>query len=152
MTFERTADQWLVREVMTHPEIYPYLGDDSRPSADKFTPYFDKSLLYVTVKEDNSDLIGMFLLVKHTSIKWEAHTMMLPRGRGRRAVKAYKQGIEWCRDNGCLYLEGLIPEDNEGAIAVALLGGMEHIGTLRKSILRGGKLLDEVIVGKSLNG
>lgn len=150
MIYAVSTDEELVRSVMTHPEIYPYLGDDSRLPADKFKPYFDKSLLYVTVKEDNSGLIGLFLLVKHTSIKWEAHTMMLPSGRGRRAVKAYKQGIEWCRDNGCRYLEGIIPEDNAGAIAIALLGGMEHVGTLRKSILRGGTLMDEVIVGKSL--
>jgi hypothetical protein len=150
MTFEASTDADLVRSIMTHPSIYGYMGDDSRPPVESFIPCFDKSLLYVTVK-DKEELIGMFLLVKHSAVKWEAHTMMLPNGRGRRAIRAYREGVEWCKSNGCKYLFGIIPEDNVSAVEVALLGGMEMVGIMRHSVVRGGKLICENVVGKELS-
>jgi hypothetical protein len=134
---------------MTHPDIYPLMGDDTRPKVDKFKAHFSDRVKHVLVR-DNDELIGMFLLVMHSNIKWEAHTLMLPNGRGRRAVRAYREGLEWCKANGCRYLYGVIPEDNHGAIQIAVLGGMQKVGVMANSIMRGGLLIDEIIVGKVL--
>jgi hypothetical protein len=134
---------------MTHPAIYLFMGDDSRPPVDQFQPTFGDRLMHVIVR-DKGEVIGMFLLVKHSDIKWEAHTLMLPEGRGRRAIRAYQEGLDWCKANGCKYLYGIIPEDNSGALQVALLGGMEKVGVMSQSICRGGKLINEIIVGKVL--
>jgi hypothetical protein len=149
MTFTETTDREVIEQIVKHPFIYSFMGDDNRPPKEQWEPLFGDRVKYVVVR-DGEQILGMFLLVLHTATKWEAHTLLLPEGRGRRAVKAYKQGIEWCRANGCRYLFGIIPEDNEGALGIALMGGMDPVGTFKKAVLRGGVMRDECIVGKRL--
>jgi hypothetical protein len=149
VTFTVSTDADEVWAIMAHPSIYPHMGSDDRPPVEKFRPYFGDRIKHVIVR-DNEETIGMFLLILHTNVKWESHTLMLPNGRGRRAVKAYREGIEWCKANGCAYLFGIIPEDNIGALEMAILGGMEPIGTFKKSVLRSGIMRDECIVGRTL--
>lgn len=149
LTFTETHDQQLISAIAKHPSIYGFMGDDNRPEKENWQPFLGEKIKYVVVQDDQ-ETIGMFILVLHTHTKWEAHALMLPSGRGRRAIKAYRQGIEWCKQNGCRYLFGVIPEDNVGALGVALCGGMEPIGVFKRSVLRGGVMRDECIVGKTL--
>lgn len=149
MTFEVTTDADIVQAIVKHPAIYGFMGDDNRPDAGQWEPFFGDKIRHVVVK-DGVETIGMFLLVLHTAKKWEAHALMLPNGRGKRAARAYREGIEWCKENGCAYLFGIIPEDNIGSLEMAILGGMEPIGTFKKAVLRGGIMRDECIVGRTL--
>jgi Protein of unknown function (DUF2824) len=148
---ERTFDYGLVRRIMTHPDIYPYMVSDGAASAEDFGPGRGEHLWYILV-HDGAELLGMFLCVPLNAITWEAHTMFFPGIGGRRAIAAYRCGLEWLWANSpCKKIVGFIPEDNPRALVVALRGGAEKLGVLTKSISKHGRLLDQTVVSAGVN-
>lgn len=145
MTFERTFDFDLARAIITHDSIYPHLTDNEDPSG--FTLPTGGSNWYVIVR-DSGALLGLFWLVPYNAVCWEAHTCFLPGVGGARAIRAYREGLAWIwRNSDCKKIVGNIPDYNRAALAVALRGGATVIGRNTKSLWRGGRLVDQIIVG-----
>jgi hypothetical protein len=146
MQFERTTEPWLVRRILTRPEIYPYMVSDGAPAREDWAPTIAPHLWYVLVW-DAGELLGMFFCVPFSPVLWEIHTCFFPGVGARRAIAAYKAGLDWLgAHTTCKKVLGMISADNPRALVVALRGGASKVGVLTKSIRKGGALLDQMIV------
>jgi RimJ/RimL family protein N-acetyltransferase len=146
MRLERTHDRELIRRVMTHPEIYPYMVSDGAAAREHFEPTLGPHLWYVAV-HDGETFVGLFLCVPFNRVCWEIHTMFLPGVGLRRAIAAYRAGLAWLGANTpCRKVMGAISADNPRALAVALRAGCEKVGVLTNSISKSGRLIDQTLV------
>lgn len=150
MTFERTFDYELVRQIMTHPAIYAGIRDDTAPPVAQFQPEVSNRIWYVLVKDD-ADVLGLFVCFLHNAVCWEAHTCLLPHCRGAKALAVYKAGHDWLREHTtCRKIIGAIDPQNKAALWMSLSSGLKRIGLNTKSILKHGRLCDQIWVGKEL--
>ena len=76
---------------------------------------------------------------------WGCHTVSLPEARGIQLVLEARSGTRWMVDHipGLLRLQTLIPVNATHVRRFAKHVGMQHEGTLRESLLRDGRLIDE---------
>src|SRR5581483_3651266 len=110
--FERSTDVALIRQIITHPKIYPWLGDDGMPPAAQFQPVDHPEIHYMLVW-DGSELLGLFEFRPKNSVTWEAHTCLLPNAWGARAVTAAREMARWTFDNtSCERIVTAVPEYN----------------------------------------
>lgn len=146
--FQPTRDLELVRRVMTHPKIYRHLADDGCPPPDEFRPADHPAILYLTVWQGD-ELLGLWMLVPHNAVCWEAHTALLPSawGRAREAARAMLAWL-WAH-TGCRRLIGAVPRSNRLAAKLARDAGMREYGVNEKSFLRQGRLEDQIMLGIS---
>jgi RimJ/RimL family protein N-acetyltransferase len=149
LIFERTQDLELVRSILTHPRVYPWVGDDFSPAAEDFRPNPDPRIWYVIVRAEK--VLGLLLFLQQSTILWEVHIAMLPGGWGR-ATEAAVGGFRWLFANApAVRIVGTIPVSNRLACSLAERSGMIQFGLNPKSILRGGQLQDMKLYGISRN-
>lgn len=135
---------------MTHSRVYPHISDDYSPNSANYRPFEDESLWYVLVTSDDGELLGLFLFVPQNAINWEVHTCLLPKAWGPIARKAGRGMAEWVWANTlCHRITTSVPESNRLALQFALACGMTIFGRNEKSILKGGRLQDQVLLGIS---
>ena len=147
--FERTADAVLIREIMTHPKIWPWITDDGSPAAADFEPAIHPSLWYV-LAFDGEELMGLWLFAAQSSACFEAHTCLLPGQRGERAGEAAKQVIAWIWANTpCRRIFTNVPRFNRAALYFAVRAGLIRFGVNEQSFLKHGKLYDQILLGLS---
>jgi hypothetical protein len=153
MRIERTYDYDLAKAILAHPSVYAWMVSDGAPAPQDVQIDVSGFTYYLLVKTDDGELLGMFIVVpyRNTSVTWEVHTCLLPCCRGANAVLAYHAGVQWLKDHTiCKKVIGNICEDNKPALFMALRAGNEIIGVNKASIMKGGKLLDQTIVGMSI--
>lgn len=149
MTFERTFDMDLVRSILTHPKIYPFIGDDDAPKVEDFKPREDPAIWCVIVR-DGAEVIGLFLLVAQSRSCWDIHVNFLPCAWGRRAAKAGREIWAWIWANTeCRRVVATVAICNRSAIAYAMRSGMKRFGVNVSSFLKHGELQDQVLLGIS---
>jgi len=148
VTFERTADYALIKSIITHPEIYPLVADDFSPRPEFWEPIQNDEIWYVLAKEDKP--LGLFALIPDNKICWKAHPCLLPETRGKMSREITKQFVQWLWQNTpCRRLIAEIPEFNRVVIKYAVDCGMTQFGVNEKSLLKGGILHDQVMLGIS---
>lgn len=146
---ERTFDLELIKSIATHPKVYPHINDDNAPSAEQYQPPDPWAVWYITVK-DEGELLGMFALIPQSSVCFEVHTCLLPVAWGERATLAARAGRAWMWVHSpCRRIITNIPDDNRLALRFAKRAGMTEFGINEKSRLRGGKLIDQHLLGVS---
>jgi len=149
MTFERTKDYELVRQIVTHPDIYPFVSDDYSPAPNDYKPFESDSIWYVLAK-DGDELLGMWSFVPDNAICWQVHTCLLPTAGGKRAKRAAKEMAEWIWQNTtCLRLVTNVPDYNRQASIFARWAGMVEFGRNPKSYMKTGILHDQILLGIS---
>lgn len=149
MKFERSRDWPLIKAIVTHPAIYPYVGDDFAPDPDNWEPYQDESIWYVLVK-DGEEVLGLWAFIPHNQICWDVHTCLLPNARGSRARQAAQELAPWFWENTtCERVITEVPEYNRIALMFAKRAGMEVYGTNPKSFKKDGRLHDLILLGMS---
>lgn len=142
----RTYDEKYVREVITHPKIWPYLSDDTSNLA-TWVPCMDKSV-YWLVPYDGEKALGVFMVHPHSNVCFEVHTAILPEAYGAQAKLAARNLIEWVfKNTGCCKLITAVPASNLLAKRFALRAGMREEGVNRESFLREGKMIDQTMLG-----
>lgn len=158
MTFERTADFALVRAIMTDPALYKHGTDDFAPPREAFQPWENPNIWYVIVREDPSlgqdhpgALLGLFILALNSAVQYEIHTRLLPRAWGPRSVEAMRSVCKWAWANvpNLKRIVGSVPVTNRLACQFAERAGFEVYGVNRKSYMKGGQLLDQILFGLS---
>lgn len=116
------------------------------PAREDYVPPEGPHLWYVLVF-DGPDLLGLFFCVPFSPVLWEIHTCLFVGVGLRRAIAAYRAGLEWLGlHTSCRKVLGMISADNPRALVVALRGGARKVGVLTSSISKGGALLDQTIV------
>jgi hypothetical protein len=148
ITIERTVNYDLVRRIIVHPRMYSWLVADGAPS--KFVILRGEFPWYVLIR-DGDELLGIFILVPLNGVCWEVHACLLPNAWGVRTREACRQGIDWLAKNSpCVKVIANICSENRLALGLARRLGAKIIGVNETSILRGGQLKDQVIVGLNL--
>lgn len=138
-TVERVTDLDRIAEVVLHPEVRPFVGDDFTPA--DWKP--DDGALYLMAP-------GMvFTFVPLSMVLWEAHAAALPAVRGT-VSSVGRDAVRWMFENtACRSIVSMIPEHNIPAQALARRVGMERVGRLSRAFMRKGSLCDLVIYGVS---
>jgi RimJ/RimL family protein N-acetyltransferase len=149
MTFERTKDYALVRQIMVHPKIWPHISDDLAPPASEFQPQRTDAIWYV-LAVDECKVLGMFAFVPQNGVCWDVHTCLLPRAWGGPALDAARAVAPWIWANtDCRRIITTVPAYNRLALRLARAAGMREFGVNHRSYLKYGKLHDQVLLGLS---
>lgn len=146
--FHRSTDWPLIRQIMTHPRVWPHISDDYSPAPADFQPNPDPGLCYVVV-EDGPVTLGLFLLEPHGGVHAEVHTCLLPAGWIRDSREIARQAMAWLWAN-CPQVERLtttVPRNNSLALRFAQALGMVEYGVNPKSFQKGGVLVDQTLLG-----
>jgi hypothetical protein len=150
MTFERTTDYALVRRILTDAGIYGHMTDDFAPKREEFCVNMHEAIWYVTVRE-GPRLYGLFCFFPENAICWAAHVALLRRLHPAVTWQAGREVVEWLWGNtGCLRLIASVPVCSRAAVRFGLRAmGMKAYGRNKASFRKGGKLWDQVLMGKS---
>lgn len=149
MRIEPCNDLDLVKKVLTHPEIYPYISDDGSPNPDDFEPiHVEGAAFHLGVWSDDNRLLGIFFIHKNNAILWEIHTSLLPICRGRCAREAARLVIEWIFGNtSCRKLMSWVPSIYPHVIEYATNAGLVQEGVSKASFLKNGQVCDMILFG-----
>lgn len=148
LRFERTHDLALVKQVLTHPKIWPHITDDGCGAPGDFEPVDHPGFWYVVV--ENGTLQGMFTFQKQNAVCWEVHTCLLPSAWGKMSREATHGVREWVWANSdCQRIVTSVPAYNRLALRLAKASGMSEYGTNHKAFLRDGELHDLILLGVS---
>jgi hypothetical protein len=150
LTFERTRDLGLVRSILTHPGIWPYIGDDFAGEPQDFHPNEDERIWYVLAIR-NCRIVGLFMFVPETAVCWAVHVVM---ERGIPPLFTHEAGREiipwiWAHTD-CRRLVAHVPATNRAALHFGLrVMGLRAYGRNKASFLKHGHLIDQVDMGIS---
>ena len=146
MTFERTTDYDLVREVMTNEYIWPWITDDHAPNREGWEPYQGEGVMYVLVR-DGEELLGLWMFVQRTVEILEVHTCLLKTCGYARGRVASREMSEWIFNNTeCVSIRTECPSYNTQAIKFAKAAGMQQIGVQPMAYRKSGKLHDLILL------
>lgn len=148
MRIERTYDSDLVRAVLSHPAIAPFIVDDKSPDPDWADVVCNPALYFL--RPMTADRVGMGLFVLHpvNGVTLEIHTAILPEHRGRAAYQAAKLLLQWVVENTTAQkLITHVPAFNTAALRYAQAAGMVIEGCNRASFLKDSVLYDQHLLG-----
>lgn len=149
MTFARTHDLELVRQVITHPSLWPFVSDDFSGTAEAFRPFEHASIWFIAVHAEET-LLGVFMLTLQSGCCFEIHTCLLPCSWGPQAKAASLGIVEWIWANSrCQRLITNVPSYNRLALRFAKQAGMTVFGVNEKSFSKRGQLWDQIMLGLS---
>ncbi len=150
MTLEKTQNPHLVKYIVTHPQIYPYISEDGQDPNTFEAP--GDPWIYLIIRATYGPL-GLYGLVPQTSVVLEVHTCILPEGRGAPAAEAAQLLITWVWQNTeANRLVTLVPVYNRRALKYAQRAGLVEYGRNPASYKKDGKLWDTVLLGLTRPG
>ena len=149
LTFERTWDLGLVRQILTDPAVWPHVGDDFAPPREEWTPSDDPRIWYVLAIE-GSRPVGLFMFLPRSTVLWEAHVAFpFTRKRRSRGVNIAAGALAWMLENSTAErIIAEIPECNLLAVRLAEKV-MRRFAVNEKSFKKGGVMRDLVLFGLS---
>ncbi len=150
LNFERTTDLVLIRKILTHPRIWPWITDDGAPDREQFQPTPAGEHVWYVLVWDVAELLGLFIFHPHNSVTWEVHTCLLPKSWGERATRAAVGVQAWLwAQTDWQRIVTTVPANNRLALRFARRAGMVEYGLNPKSWLKDGKLHDQHLLGIS---
>jgi hypothetical protein len=106
----RATDASLHNRIANHPEVKPTLGYNEGPT--DFTRLLEYPDDYILL----SDGGGVAAVFQWTAPGvWQAHSMVLPESRGRKAVAVAKEMFAYLFGNGARMVWGMTPKGNRPA-------------------------------------
>lgn len=145
MIIKRTYDSDVIDSVLKHDEVRPYIIDDS---TDGFIDYPIIDEIYYLAAYEDDEIVGLFVLHPMNNNVLQGHTSVLPKYRGKKALEAIKSGIDWVFKNTEYdKIIGITPIYNKKAVAYSKKAGFEIEGINKKSIMKNGKLHDQIYFG-----
>lgn len=144
----RIFDVDTVARFIGHPEIYPMMADDYSQieTAEKAAVAMVSAGIWAVQPSEHT----LFLLFPRTVTMWEVHTMILPEGRGRKAIIDGHRALDWLFENSsCEKVISYIPAFNGKALFYAKKVGMKVEGIVTRSFRKNNALHDQIMVGIS---
>lgn len=143
MELTRTHDMELVKAIMAHPAIWPHIHEDGVSEPD---PLDHEGFHWLLVSDGSP--AGVFLAHPQRALCWEVHTALLPRIWGAGSAMAARMLLAYLfHEVGCAKVVTNVPATNRAALRFAKASGMRVEGTNRASFLKGGELLDQIMLG-----
>ena len=141
-----------VNRILRHPEIYPYSIDDGcSEDANTFDagPALESENLYFLGWRVGDAWAGLCMLQAWSVATYEIHVSILPPFRkGSAVIHAATKAIDWMYDNtACCKVVAAVPVINKAAIFFAMSMGMVEEGLMKKSFMKDGVLVDQMILG-----
>lgn len=143
---EPTTDAAFIVACITHPRVWPHVSCDGLdPSAFDVAPH----LLYLC-PTDGGDRLGVFVIEMHSPHWAEVHTALLPQAWGSRAAAAAQALLRWLAAAGIRKLTTVVPDGNALALRFARAAGLREEGRIAASLMRGGQMVDQTLLGVEL--
>jgi len=152
ISFARTRDLDVVKQVLTARGLYEHMGDDYLPAPEHFVPNDHPEILYVTAMEGRH-FTGLFTLIPRNRHCFEIHACMMPEALTEEKWEAARGITRWIGERTeCRRLVAEVPSSNRPAIYFGTHGlGMKYVGTHPQCFLRYGKMQDLIILGRGIN-
>ncbi len=150
ITFERTRAYGVVRSILTDPGTYARMTDDFAPVAADFAVNEHPLAWYVLVIVAGQ-VDGLFCFYPENAICWAAHVAFLRGVPPRVTHQAGREIVPWLfAHTPCLRLIASVPACNRAAVRFGLRAmGLRAYGRNTNSFLKGGKLVDQILMGRS---
>lgn len=149
MTYTPTTDIELVRTIMTHVKVWPYISDDGSVSPELFVPVMGDSICYL-LANDGDNLLGLWMFVQTNSVTLEVHTCLLPGHGFHRGRIAARGAAKWIWENTTAQrIFTHVPACNRIALRFAEASGMKQFGVNPQSFMKDGRLYDQFLLGIS---
>lgn len=133
-----------IKEVITHPDIYPRLTADDSPPPEEWEPRPDRIYLVGWDEEP----FGVTSFAPKSSIVYNAHFQVIPEYRKSHAIDFAKECIRWLWDNTkAKKIVAEIPEFHQNVIHFGHKVGFVVEGINSKSFLKDGKLHNQIYLG-----
>lgn len=144
----KTENWALIKQIVTDPEVYPFVSDDESPLPEYWQPSQAMTHCLVT---DSDEVLGVWLFHKLRAAVYEIHTCFLKNARGKKAYEALKllPGWAWSNLKDAQRMVTEVPEYNRPALVFSLKAGMEKYGVNPRSFLKAGVLHDVILLGIS---
>jgi len=151
MDFVDSPSPDFIRGVFTHPEIWPFLCDDSGSDPESFVIHDSPLVNYVRLEVDG-DPIGCLMLVQQNAVTLELHSALLPGKRGKFTNEAFTGLLAHLRDVAPTIrrLRTWVPAWNRAALVAAKRVGFKEVGIEPGAFLKNGVLCDLHLFGVSL--
>jgi hypothetical protein len=148
----RITDFDTVRSMLTSPEVYPSIGDDYTPPVEEFKVNEHPHIWYVGVHNASWLWLGMFTLLPQNRVCWEVHAVMMPWAKTAEKWAAARILPDWLAAyTPCKRLTATVPSSNWPALVYGTHGiGMRYVGRQPAAFMKGGKLQDLIILGRSI--
>jgi RimJ/RimL family protein N-acetyltransferase len=145
MMIERTFDYDIVREIITHPKLYPFCTEDGAPEPKNFNPVENNQIYYLLPIVDEP--IGVIIFSHQNAILLAVHICILPEWWGY-AKEAATSALWWIFQNtDYTKITGALPEYNRQVYNLGLRAGFEDEGRHKKAFLKNGKEWDLILMG-----
>lgn len=144
------SDAKEVWAVMKSPDVWEHITDDAPVwmGEGELSMVVANPSLFFLVPVVDGIRVGVFFLHPWNYVTYELHSMVRKENRGKMVVAGLKELGRFMFDNTpCQKIVTHVPAGNFRAKALAQLMGMELIGNNRKSLLRGGVLIDQYLYG-----
>lgn len=149
MTIQRSTDAARIKALAAHPAIFPWVADDYFPDPEKWEPTVTSNVVNLLAIDELGDF-GFGIFHPKNYACFEGHLGFLPRSYGPPAIEAFTRMLAWMWENTtAARIVGEICQDNSRALQFAVSAGFESYGVNQKSILRGGRLRDQICLGIS---
>jgi RimJ/RimL family protein N-acetyltransferase len=151
MILVRTVNLERVRVILTHPKIYPLIGDDFAPDREQFKANEDPRIWYVLALDDDNSNGGLFTFLPDSNVCWQVHVSMLPEFWGEKAKQAGAEIVPWIWERTpCRRIIASVPIINRLALRYGVkVMGLQPFGVNKASFLKNGQMWDQVLLGVS---
>jgi len=140
-------DRNRINEILGHDSVWPWISDDNTPKNVRYTlgQYFMEEPGTVVLHPNE---YSVFIFRPVNSVTYEAHTNILPSGRGVEAIGAGKGALKWMfKNTPCQKVITWVPVFNRMASIFARMCGLKREGNATKSYLKDGELHDQILLG-----
>lgn len=146
---EQINDKALIVAALRHPRIYPHVSDDGCPDAMGLDIVPMPGAFFLGAF-DEAEYLGCFFVQRHNFVLYEVHTCLMPNAWGARSRLATKACADWLFGcTPCVRIITTVPVGNALALRLAHQSGMVEYGRNPRSMLKGGELVDTVMLGMS---
>jgi hypothetical protein len=123
------------------------IGDDYAPPAEEFRPNDHPDIWYVL-----ADDFGLFTLLPQNRVCWEVHAVMMPWASTSNRWCAARSLPAWLAEHtACRRLTAAVPATNWPALVYGTHGiGLRYVGRQHSAFMKGGKLQDLILLGRSI--
>ncbi|PXX41660.1 GNAT family N-acetyltransferase [Undibacterium pigrum] len=144
MKLQRTHDMKTVKEILSHPAIFPHIHEDGLKEIE---PPDSEEFHWILIS-DQEGAAGVYMVHYHNQSCVEMHTCLLPRIWGAKANDSVKLLSEYLfHQLGVRKVITNVPAYNKLALRFAKTNGMKIEGINRESYLKDGKLIDQIMLG-----
>lgn len=132
MRFEVLYNQELIKATITHPSIYPYVGDVTAPAAAEYEPVIADNVIHLGVVDNDGSYCGLYRLEIMGRLNINLHTCILPCAWGQKAAVAAKEVVKYIFEELPLIqnITTMVPMSNRLALRYAKRAGMVEYGLL----------------------